>query len=674
MAIALIEPSGCEIWHGGLVKVLFDLFLEPDDARYDERHTYVPIKPKAGYPGLVDKEGNPLKQADYDLWLASLPHIWQLAPFHSHFLRFEPDVSQETVEASINHHIPNFYKAWTEEWDKQPGGMRHGWDVACRTPRPRRYDKEFSLPELGTRPQACLDKLNLIVASDLSIRTKDIGETFPSTDIDIGSAATDRSDEWSAARTSIDLANPANDTGSLDTYEIWMYSNGTGIKVGTFSGSGTSYDDRDYETWGDVASGAKRTLTGCDTDVETGDFVGAYIATGYIDISRHTDAVHLYYRESDTFGSGSQTYTLWSFFGEWAMSLYGTGETGGATTYTKTVSMSTLLKAQDDATVALDAYLKAQDTKTIDIDALLRGTATAGIDLDVLVMALGITKTVALDALIKETGTQTVSLDALVKALGIPKTVALDVILGTGGKVEIDLDALLRATDTTAIDIDALLQSLGLTKTVAIDTLLALVKQTETVDIDALLKAQDTETVSLDAWLKGLALVQSINLDALLQATGQEKSVTIDTLLKTIETETIDLDALIKGLGITETVALDILLHGSGIKTIDLDTLLQGQGTITITLDIILREYPARALRYIVEVHDGSGNLLAILQNAFDIPYTQLLNQPAVLDFSIPASDAKKEYLLWGNEIWLRNYRTGDLVKRFRLGSRKDRR
>jgi len=114
MAYGLIEKSGCEVWHGGLVKLRFDLFLEPDDARYDERHTLVPVIPKEGYPGKVDKGGAPLDQKDYDLWLEKLPHIWQLAPFHSHFLRFEPDVSQETVEQAILFHIPNFYKAWTE--------------------------------------------------------------------------------------------------------------------------------------------------------------------------------------------------------------------------------------------------------------------------------------------------------------------------------------------------------------------------------------------------------------------------------------------------------------------------------------------------------------------------------------------------------------------------------
>ena len=333
MAYGLIEKSGCEVWHGGLVSVRFDLFLETDDARYDERHTYVPVIPIEGYPGKVDKEGVPKSQKDYDLWLASLPHIWQLAPFHSHFLRFEPDVSQETVEQAILFHIPNFYKAWTEGWDKQKGGMRHGWDVATRTKalgRPRRYDKEFSLPELGTRPAECLSKLGLIVASNLSIRTKNIGETFPSTDIDVGAGAIDRGSSDGAGATDIDLNNSANATGYLDTIEIRAATTMGGTKAGTFSGAGTDWTNRDYETIGTVTAGAKRTFTGKDCDVTLGDFIGAYWTSGRIELD--TSGFDSYaYKVGDQFGAGEQTYGVDAGI---SISLYGTGETPASPTVT----------------------------------------------------------------------------------------------------------------------------------------------------------------------------------------------------------------------------------------------------------------------------------------------------------------------------------------------------
>ena len=67
MAYGLIEKSGSEVWHGGLVSVRFDLFLETDDARYDERYTLVPVIPESGYPGKVDKEGRRLVRMRYSL-------------------------------------------------------------------------------------------------------------------------------------------------------------------------------------------------------------------------------------------------------------------------------------------------------------------------------------------------------------------------------------------------------------------------------------------------------------------------------------------------------------------------------------------------------------------------------------------------------------------------------
>jgi len=326
MAYGLIEKSGSGVWHGGLVKLRIDMFLEPDDARYDERHTLVPVIPESGYPGLVDKEGSPVKQSDYDLWLEKLPHIWRDDPFHCHFLRFEPDVSQDTVEAAINHHIPNFYKAWTEEWDKIPGGMRHGWDVATRTKalgRPRRYDKEFTLLELGTRPAECQAKLGLIVASNLSIRSTDIGEIFPATPIDVGAAATDRNTVWGSNYTVVCKANPANDTGWLDTAELYAVATTSSVTVGTLYGSGTTYTPRDSEVVGIVEAGAKRTFTGLVIDVESGDYIGCYHDTGG-GLELSDTGSDIYYKSGNQWAAGSQTYTL---FSNYDLSCYGTGDT-----------------------------------------------------------------------------------------------------------------------------------------------------------------------------------------------------------------------------------------------------------------------------------------------------------------------------------------------------------
>lgn len=141
--------------------------------------------------------------------------------------------------------------------------------------------------------------------------------------IDVGPGATNRGDARSE-RACVDLNNPANDTGSLDTMEFWYSSNGSGVKCGTFYGSSTKYTSRDYETIGSVTSGAKRTFTGLSCDVTATDFLGAYWTSGNIE-SDTSGYLGVYsYTGGDPFGAGEITYSLLS--GD-AISIYATGAT-----------------------------------------------------------------------------------------------------------------------------------------------------------------------------------------------------------------------------------------------------------------------------------------------------------------------------------------------------------
>ena len=141
--------------------------------------------------------------------------------------------------------------------------------------------------------------------------------------ITIGAGAADYNTYRSAA-TNVDRTNPANGSGSIDTVEMWFYvQNGANVKVGTFSGSGTSWDDRDYETIGTVTAGAKRTFTGLDITVQDNDIIGEYHSSGLIEAnSSGGSGVGIY--ANDAFGSGAQEYTIEV---NYKISLYGTGET-----------------------------------------------------------------------------------------------------------------------------------------------------------------------------------------------------------------------------------------------------------------------------------------------------------------------------------------------------------
>lgn len=141
--------------------------------------------------------------------------------------------------------------------------------------------------------------------------------------IDIGPGATDRSTTRIVnAETYIAVDNPANGAGTLTIVELfyWEFSPAvTGVKVGTFYGSGTSYTSRDWEDIGDVAVGSKQQFTGLDIDVEVGDFLGHHSDTGRIEADG-SGVTKTYRKAGDQFGAGVQTYSaltqIHSFYGQ----------------------------------------------------------------------------------------------------------------------------------------------------------------------------------------------------------------------------------------------------------------------------------------------------------------------------------------------------------------------
>ncbi len=141
--------------------------------------------------------------------------------------------------------------------------------------------------------------------------------------IDIGPGATDRVTNYGAGYTAICADNPANDTGIISSFECYANTNILGAKVGTFSGSGTSYTSRDVETIGIIVAGSKQTFSGMNCDVVVGDFIGCYFASGTIEAAT-SGGGGIYEKTGDQFGAGAQTYSLDT---GWVMSLYGSGVT-----------------------------------------------------------------------------------------------------------------------------------------------------------------------------------------------------------------------------------------------------------------------------------------------------------------------------------------------------------
>lgn len=347
-----VNPSGTTERYG-LIQTRLDFFLESGDVRYNDPRFYqIDQSSRAclrGYKGKVDEFGSPLDPEAYAAWEASLPRVWLAERcFHHHFIYLDPcTLRDEQITSAMGLHAPNFYKAWTEEWDKVQGGMRHGWDVACRKPRPARYN--LKEPELyDARKAECLAKVDILKVSPFATQVTETGETFPSTDIDVGSEATDRASGYALSGgggygTIVSKNNPANETGTLDTVDAY-FSNAQAtneVKVGTFSFSGTTGTCRDAQSLGNVSAGAQQ-FTGLDIDITSGDYIGAdgrvSSKTVTLDVGTSGGAgvlTALTQQYCDPADSG--TFTLYD--ADAILSLYGTGETG-ANAYSETAALT----------------------------------------------------------------------------------------------------------------------------------------------------------------------------------------------------------------------------------------------------------------------------------------------------------------------------------------------
>lgn len=101
--------------------------------------------------------------------------------------------------------------------------------------------------------------------------------------IAVGPAASDRASVTVAGNTVLDLANPADGTGTIDTITIYVNSQITTAKVGLFYlTTGTTYICRSSYTTGVLTVGLN-TLTGLNLACQAGDVIGIYHATGAVD-------------------------------------------------------------------------------------------------------------------------------------------------------------------------------------------------------------------------------------------------------------------------------------------------------------------------------------------------------------------------------------------------------
>ena len=144
--------------------------------------------------------------------------------------------------------------------------------------------------------------------------------------IDIGSAAINRAITATIIWTRVVTDNPANGTGTIDTVEIWLGTNGSDVEVATFIHEGSNvFSTRDSEIIGAVTSGSKQTFSGLAMDVTSGDYLGIYGSAGSIeyDFSGYNG---IWTKEGDFIPCTSETFGAGTAE---TISLYGTGGIAG---------------------------------------------------------------------------------------------------------------------------------------------------------------------------------------------------------------------------------------------------------------------------------------------------------------------------------------------------------
>jgi hypothetical protein len=154
--------------------------------------------------------------------------------------------------------------------------------------------------------------------------------------IDVGPGATDReyASSFFSDKTTIDLANPANESGKITSVELWFGETEHGptdvfnAVVGSFYlVSGTTYACRDCFGPLDTISTGSKVTRAVDFDIEAGDFIGLYFAVRFDRAGIRSDnsgGSGVMYSSGDQTG-GNAAYTLQDGY---AISIYGTGTTG----------------------------------------------------------------------------------------------------------------------------------------------------------------------------------------------------------------------------------------------------------------------------------------------------------------------------------------------------------
>jgi hypothetical protein len=306
--IIKFNPSGTHI-HKDKLKVRLDLYPDATDKAYAYH-----------YVDHYDREPTREEWENPEL-LKLIPKHKELNPCLCMFVQIDENTTlQDVLDYIDEKYDSSFLKSLDDNIILTDSA--HRVNTLCKG-KTAVSDKKITASDEETLKTAKNNELKTLAAEKKANGESRIIEPKS---ITIGNAATDRSQAAPSGYTFVDMINPADGTGTIDTWEMWFATNGSDVEVATFYEFATyGWATNDYETIGSVTAGSKQTFNGLDTDVETGEYAGIYFSAGTLE--RDLSGTGYSYASGDWIPNNSKYFSPQS---DRTISLYGTGtESGG---------------------------------------------------------------------------------------------------------------------------------------------------------------------------------------------------------------------------------------------------------------------------------------------------------------------------------------------------------
>jgi hypothetical protein len=325
MANPIVKYHSLHI-HKGLLKVGVSVYPAETDRCYKLHYVSKAIIPETGIPEGLEGE-------DLQACLDSLPHIWELNPAFTHFIRIDPSLTKTQLEQEIQ-------RIFTPDLLTSADAFlsTRGKEERADFSRFRKMMANAEVLGNGLVLPKDADFKAILEAKhndfkDFAGELDGKGKILPyeGGTIDVGQSAIDDRGSSSdiSEKTAVEGSNAANEAGEITSVSFWLsISNPTlgDIWFGTFSASGDVLTCRDSESTGPQAFGSPQVASGLHISVEVGDYIGTCSRTAHSTaIERDlTGYDHIWWVNGEYIDPSDST-TFYNFAAD-TISLYGEGE------------------------------------------------------------------------------------------------------------------------------------------------------------------------------------------------------------------------------------------------------------------------------------------------------------------------------------------------------------